>query len=282
MNTRWMVALWLGVAAQPVLGQIAVNGRLQSDRVLLFEPVAFTVRIGNQTGRPLHFGGPGADASLAFDVEQTPGIPLPLSGTPLLEGPLVLPAGETRELTVDLLKSYPLRTTGPYSVRARVEWSDRAFLSPKEFLDVLPGLEVGRLLVGVPGSGAMRAFSLRTLTRQRMELLFLRMDDDQTGACLGLSELGRVVRQFKPAMDSDAKGHVHILFQSSPWQFTHAEVNPDGIPVGVKDFAAHSSEVRLEKSADGAVTVRGIRAAADHSLFVPPPTEPPSGRKKKR
>jgi hypothetical protein len=188
-------------------------------------------------------------------------------------------------LTVNLLPAYQVRSTGPYTIQARVEWGDKAFLSQKEFLDVMPGLDVGRLAVGLPGAPQdTRIFSIKTLTRDRMELLFLRVDDENSGQCLGVFELGRIVRQYKPQMQFDNKGHVHVLHQSSPWKFTHTEINPDGIPVSSKDFAAYSTEVRFEKSADGLITVRGVRPPQDLSLFQSPPTliPGPAGGEKRR
>lgn len=280
-TSRIIAGLVVALAAPAAHGQIELDCRLNTERVLLFESIPATLRVANHTGRALQFTGPKANARLGFEIEQTPGIPLPPAAADLVEGELLLAPGESRSLTVDLLKAYRIRDTGPYSVRARVEWGDKIYLSGKAFLDVLPGLEVARIMAGVPGSSDTRSFALKTLTRNRSEQIFLQVDDDDRGACLGVVELGRVVRQFAPTMEQDAKGYVHILYQSSPWQFTHAEVNPDGIPVGLKSFSAHSAEVRLEKGADGAITVRGVAAPADSSLFIPPVTAPPAGKRKR-
>ncbi|MBU1908788.1 MAG: hypothetical protein KJ726_01930, partial [Verrucomicrobia bacterium] len=100
--------------------------------------------------------------------------------------------------------------------------------------------------------------------------------------CLGVFDLGRIVRQFKPLIQSDGKGHVHVLHQSSPWKFTHTEMNPDGIPVNSADFSAYSTEVRFEKTPDGQLLVRGIQKPADATLFQPPPPQMPTPAKGKK
>lgn len=275
-----VVVLGWGAAAR---GQIEVDCRLSRTRALLYEPIVATIRVVNNTGAPLRVGGEEAEARVGLDVEQTPGVPVGLTGESFPLETLVLGPGESRTFTVDLLATYKIRSTGPYTVRARVEWGEIAFCSTKVFLDVLPGFEVGRLTLGVPGGGRQtRTFSLRTLTRDREERLFLRVDDDVSGRILGVFELGRVVRQFKPQVEADPRGNVHILYQSSPWRFTHVEITRDGVPVDIKDFPAYRSEVRLQKTADGQLEVRGMEPPSDNTLFLPPSTLVPSGKDKKR
>lgn len=286
MKRSGWLAGWIGLSlACAASGQVEVGCRLESSRVLLLEPVRVTVRVTNNSGHPLHFGGPAADARLGFSIEQAPGEPVMTTGQPLLDAPLDLAPGEARELTLNLLPAYRIHATGPYTVQARVDRGDTAYVSQKAFLDVLPGFEVGRLAVGLAGeSKDTRIYTIRTLTRDRMELLFLRVDDERSGRCLGVFDLGRIVRQFQPQMAGDNRGHVHVLHQSSPWKFTHTEINPDGIPILAKDFSAYSTEVRLEKEPDGSIIVRGVRSPQDSSLFQPPATvtPEPAGGKKRR
>lgn len=277
MKTRWVALMTVALGIPPLAsGQIEVGCRLVANRVLLFEPIRATVRIANNTGHRLVFSGSRPNARLGFQIEQTPGLSVMPTSQPLLEGPLMLEPGEIRELEFNLLPKYLVRATGPYTIQARLEWNETAFLSPKVFLDVLPGFEVARFSAGLAGSaGGIRVFSLKTLTRDRMELLFLRVDDQATGQCLGVFNLGRIVRQFNPQIKADGLGHVHVLHQSSPWKFTHTEVTMDGIPVVARDFAAYDSEVHLERTPGGEVVVRGIRPPADSSLFEPPPSRMP-------
>jgi hypothetical protein len=271
------VGLLILALVQTAPGQIEVGCRLATSRLLLFEPIRATIRVANNTGHPLHFGGDHPTARLGFVIEQAPGVPVPPTDRPLWDAPLTLAPGEEQELTVNLLPAYRIHSTGPYTIQIRAEWGEKAFLSQKAFLDVMPGLDVGRLAMGLPGASQdTRVFSLKTLTRDRMELLFLRVDDENSGQCLGVFDLGRIVRQFKPQMQSDGKGHLHVLHQSSPWKFTHTEINPDGIPVSSIDFSAYSTEVRFEKAPDGQVSVRGVQQPTDASLFLPPPPQMPA------
>ncbi|HOW97306.1 MAG TPA: hypothetical protein P5567_12495 [Kiritimatiellia bacterium] len=286
MKQSGWLAGWIGLSlACAASGQVEVGCRLEASRALLFEPVRVTVRVTNNSGHPLHFGGSSPDARLGFSIEQAPGEPVLTTGQPLLAAPLDLAPGASREVTINLLPSYRIHATGPYTIQARVDLGDEAYVSQKAYLDVLPGFEVGRLAVGLAGASKdTRIYTIKTLTRDRMELLFLRVDDDKSGRCLGVFDLGRIVRQFQPQMAGDSRGHVHVLHQSSPWKFTHTEINPDGIPVAARDFSAYSTEVRLEKEPDGSVIVRGVRPAPDPSLFQPPATltPEPAGGKKRR
>ena len=273
------------ILAHEAAGQVEVSCRLAASRTLLFEPVRATVRVTNNTGHPLRFGGENPDVRLGFSVEQAPGEPVLPTGQPIPEAPLVLAPGEAREMAFNLLASYRIHATGPYTIQARVTRGDVAFVSPKAFLDVLPGFDVGRVAVGLAGSsGDTRIYTIKTMTRDRTELLFLRVDDEKSGRCLGVFDLGRIVRQFQPRMESDYKGHIHVLHQSSPWKFTHTEVNPDGIPIAARDFNAYNTEVRFEKSAEGEVTLPGIRPPQDPALFQPPATltPEPAGGKNRR
>ncbi|MBP7830639.1 MAG: hypothetical protein KA248_12050 [Kiritimatiellae bacterium] len=286
MKRRLGAALLFGaILARSAAGQVEVACRLAASRTLLFEPVRAAVRVTNNTGHPLRFGGENPDVRLGFSVEQAPGEPVLPTGQPIPEAPLVLAPGETREMEFNLLASYRIHATGPYTIQARVSQGDVAFVSPKAFLDVLPGFDVGRVAVGLAGAAKdTRLYTIKTMTRDRTELLFLRVDDEKSGRCLGVFDLGRIVRQFQPRMESDYKGHIHVLHQSSPWKFTHPAVHPDAIPGAPRVFNAYDPGVRFERSPGGVVTLRGIRPPQDPSLFQPPATltPDPAGGKKRR
>ena len=77
----------------------------------------------------------------------------------------------------------------------------------------------------------MRSYTLRTLNRDRREVVFLRINDDDRGMCYGVFELGAIVRMFEPKLQMDEVGNIHVLHQSGPWQFTHSVFTPHGDPV---------------------------------------------------
>ena len=132
------------------------------------------------------------------------------------------------------------------------------------FLDVLPGLEIARLSAGVPAEpDATRLYTLRTLNRDRVEVMFLRIDDDDRGVCYGVFELGRIVRLYEPKLQVDETGNVHILHQSGPWQFTHSVFTPRGEPVLQEVYSGEGSAIGLKRGEGGQLAVDGGQ------LYVP-------------
>lgn len=257
-----MIVLGLA-AALPAQAQIIVEGRLDYAAALQYESIPVRLTIVNNSGEPLTFGGTAANAELGFDVEQVPGAFIKPTGVPLLPEPLLIEAQGTVNRTINLEPAYDLRPTGPYTIRARVEWGDKVFLSPKMFLDVLPGLAIGKLTAGIPGRpGEMRTYTLRTMSRRRIEHLFLRIDDDDQGKCYGVVNLGPVVRRYEPKLQVDGNGNIHVLFQSGPERFTHSVISPDGQPVDSSQFLGNEATIGMSREG-GRVSVEGAPAPRD-------------------
>lgn len=257
--TRCVSWLALGVALATTAGaQIDLRCRLVHGQVLLHESIPVEVTIVNNMAEPLELQSPKARAALAFDVERAPGMFVQPTGVPVFTGVVaVAPMSEVKE-TVDILTSYNIRNTGPYSVSGRLTWGDRAFVAPKMFLDVLPGLEIDRAVAGVPGMPkAVRTYTLRTLNRDRMERLFLRIDDENEGQCYGVVSLGRVVRHYKPMMKVDGEGNVHVLHQAAPNQFFLHVVTPYGLVASQEQYTSEGGQMRLGQSVAGQLEVEG-------------------------
>lgn len=279
MTKRIVLLLAALIAPSVARAQIEVSCRLEHERVLAFEPIRVTVGIVNNTGRSLLFSEEGGDARLAFDIEQTPGAALRPTGEPIFPEPFSLEPGKQATKTVNLLSVFPIGSTGPYTIRARVEWAGRMFSSPGLFLDILPGLEIGHLTAGVPGeAGALRTYTLRTLNRDRSEHVFLRIEDEDEGQCYGVFDLGRIVRVTPPSLQVDSAGNVHVLHQAAPRQYTHSAFRPNGEPVEQKQYLSGALDVRMRKSDDGEVRVSGsaiveapgLETPDDTKAFIPP------------
>ena len=139
-----------------------------------------------------------------------------------------------------------------------MEWGGKVFISPKLFLDVLPGLEISKLVAGIPEDpNAVRSYTLRTLNRDRTEVVFLRINDDDRGMCYGVFELGTIVRLFEPKLQTDEVGNIHVLHQSGPWQFTHSVFTPHGDPVVQEVYSADGSTIGLKRAEGGQIAVQG-------------------------
>ncbi|MFH0879575.1 MAG: hypothetical protein V2A34_07660 [Lentisphaerota bacterium] len=258
-RTRWMVAaLLFGLNALPAAAQLEVSCRLVNNRTLPYEPVGVLLTVVNNTGAPLDFTGEKANASLRFDVESQPGVLVRQLRDELVDGPFVIPSQKTMTREINLLESYDIRNAGPYMLSARVEWGNRIYASTKVSLEVNPGLEVDRLVCGIPGRpNELRAYTLHILSRDRNDHLFLRMDDEDAGVCFGVFDLGHVVRLYKPELKMDSKGNFHVLHQSGPWRYTLSIFSPDGKPLEHKFFTSEMSSITMEESSQGNVKIKG-------------------------
>jgi hypothetical protein len=235
--------LWAAVAAR---GQIDFRCRLVNTKVLQFESIPVEVTIGNNTGEPLVFGGAQGNATLLFDIESTPGMLAAPTGQPVLTNRVTVKPAETAKLLVDLLPAYGIRNTGPYSVTGRLEWRDKVFVGGKLYLDVLPGLEIARTAAGIPGMpGQTRTYSLRTLSRDRGERVFLRITDDND-QCYGVVDLGSIVRMYKPVLLVDEEGNIQVVHQNGPSSFVRNVVTPYGLVLNREAYTGDGSGIRLK------------------------------------
>ena len=238
--------------------QIELSCRLVNARVLQFEPVLVKMEISNRSFQPLRLSSSDANALLTFDVEQGPGMLVLSTETPLPAEQVTIAPGDTWKGTVNILPAYPLHSTGPYTVAARLDWNEKAFVSGKMFLDVLPGLEIQKVVSGVPGdSSVTRTYSLRTLSRDRKESLFLRIDDEEQEQCYGVLDLGTIVRMFTPVMSVDSIGNIHILHQAGPWQYSRHVFTPTGEPLSQETYVGEGGQVQMEQKPSGQVVVKG-------------------------
>lgn len=249
---RWgfttLLVLALLVTAE---AQIEFRCRMVNSKVLQYESIPVEVFVANNTGRPLTLGGDGADARLLFDVESTPGVLVMPTGVPLLTNQITIKHADSARFAVDLLPSYGISSTGPYSITGRLEWRDRVFVGAKMYVDVVPGLEIARLTAGIPElPQSVRNYSLRTLNRDRGERVFLRITDD-AGRSYGVLDLGRIVRVYRPVMHADEEGNIQIVHQNGPGSYVRHVVTPYGHIVVQEAYTGDSGNLRLKGPAAG-------------------------------
>lgn len=266
MRMRFQIArLWAVTAAAvavPATAQIEVGCRIEQSRLVQYEPMRVTVRIQNNSGGPLHFTGADRNARLQFEIEQTPGRVLPMRQPPVLKEPFVIPPRGHATRDVILTDHYDLRSTGPYTIRARVDWEGRGFVSPKVFADMVPGFEIDRLIAAAPGAArSMRHYRLLTLNRDRGEHIFLRIDDEAEGICYGVIHLGRVIRTRKPMLRVDGDFNIHVLYQSGPGRYAHNVFSPEGRRIQRKTYMDEEQQAELSDAGDGRIIVTGASAS---------------------
>ena len=276
----WMSVLALWGAAGAAQAQIEVSWSLVHSRTVLMEPVRAVVRIANYSGRDLDLT-PRGTARLSFDVEDRPTSTVPVTGQALLRQAVIIPANETREVEVNLLDAYRIVLGQSYMLTPVLEFGGMRFFGARLSLEVQPGLELLRRAYGVPASGDARAVSLRLIHRDRGDRVFLRIDNPATGYCLGVYELGRVIRFFVPRLEQDRDGSFHVLHQSGPDRFVHSVFGYDGGPRGQTFYSAEAGGIRLARTDGGEVQVSGGTAYVEDQenpgmLVAPalPPSHP--------
>ncbi len=272
---RWNLALAVavgiaGATASPVSAQIVVRLRTDHARRLLYEPIPIRVRVENGTKTPLVFSGEAANAELQFEVEKTPGEPARRTDSPLFDRPFVAPAYGHEVFSVDLLRLFDLRSSGPLSVAVRVRHAGEEFYSGKLLLDVVPGLEIARVLAVLPREDAgRRSFQLRTLSRAGREQLFLRVDDVDREICRGVFDLGTLIRQRNPQMMLDGQGRLHVLHQSAPARLTRAIYHDEDRTIEAEYYGTDGAGGRLVRNEINEVEVKGVAPYIGDPVIAP-------------
>lgn len=250
----WALALLaLAGAAQ---AQIEITWSLAHNRTVLMEPILATVRIANYTGRDLDLS-PRGNARLAFDVEDQPTSTVRTTGQPLVPRALIVPDGDTREVEVNLLDAYRIIRGQSYMLTPLVEFAGVRFSGRRLSLEIQPGLALLEREYGMRSSAEARSVSLRLIHRPPGDRLFFRIDNPTTGFCLGVYELGRVIRYFVPRLERDRDGTFHVLHQSGPDRFVHSTFDAAGRALGVAVYLAETSAIALTRGEDGSVAVAG-------------------------
>ncbi len=248
-----MTCGWVSFSAQ---AQIEVTWSLKHNRTVLMEPILATVRIANYSGQDLDLT-PRGNARLLFDVEDQPTSTVQSNGLPLVRRAVIIPSGDTREVDVNLLDAYRIIHGQSYMLTPFVEFDGIRFFGPRLSLEVQPGIELLQRDVGMLSSGDARSVSLRLIFRDRGDRLLFRIDNSSTGYCLGVYELGRVIRFYVPRLEQDRDRAFHVLHQSAPASFTHSVFDYNGVSRGVKIYVAQVGDIRLERTDDGEVKVVG-------------------------
>ncbi|MGD9612137.1 MAG: hypothetical protein AB7V22_04460 [Kiritimatiellia bacterium] len=269
------LAVWAGAGAASA--QVELTWSLVHHRTVLMEPVRATVRIANRSGRALDLT-PRGNARLFFDVEDQPSSTVAETGKPLLAQPVIVPDGEIRDVDVNLLDAYRLVKGQSYMLTPVLEFAGQRFFGRRLSLEIQPGLELARRDCGLSAAGTARTVSLRLIHRDRSDRLFLRIDDTATGYCLGVYDLGRVIRFFAPRLEQDAAGAFHVLHQTGPDRFAHSVFGYDGAPLGAAFYGAAAGRIRLAPDERGELAVQGgtpyLEDPENPGVFVGPALPP--------
>ncbi len=263
-----LVALATLTLAASASAQAEIQLRLAYSVVLHMESILATVTIENGTSQEFAVGETNGNCRLRFDIETEPGRLIPRTDVPMFRQLAVIPPFKSATLEFDLLRLYQIRSPGSYSVSARIHGPEGMLVSGRQFLDVVPGLEVLRIAQTSP-DGRRFTYQLRTLARNRQEHLFLRVDEEAAELCHGVFDLGPQVRLLTPLLRFDRLGRVHVLHQSAPSRFTHSVFEADGTPVQTVFWTSSPAEIQLRRTEEGDIVVAGARPYEGDRFVAP-------------
>lgn len=266
------------LAAGAARGQVDIRWLPAHHRVVLMGPMEAHLRITNLTGDELALG-PGGNAGLSFILDDTNGGMVRGNGRELVRRPVRIPNGGTGEVTVDLSDVYHIERAQSYMAAPVLDIEGDRFAGERQALEVQPGLEIARKTTGLAARGTDREATLRLIHRDRSDYVFFRLDAPSAGQCLGVYELGSVIRFVPPVIETDTEGDFHVLHQSAPDRFVHSVFTADGTPLFRDFYSAQAGAIRLTRGEDGTIDVTGgskFESNPDDPSKLTAPALPPS------
>jgi hypothetical protein len=252
----WLV--WAGVSQ----AQISVTMEPTKKLYVAYEPVTVAVSITNRAGRDIVLASRGTPW-LSFSVTDSNGNLVSPGGSTAFE-PVMIPAGQMLSRKINVNSMYPMGQKGIYRVSASVYFPqlDRYFQSQPSTIQVSDGRELWRQVVGVPegreGEGTYRRYTLLSFNTGSERLLYVRVQDDRTGAVFTTFSLGQFIAIREPEWTIDGLNQLHILQLGAPRTYAHTIIDVDGQVVSRKVYyEATGQKPQLAPTGTGEIVVAG-------------------------
>ena len=238
--------------------QLSISGQLPRSNYMLYERIDFTVSMTNNSDSDILLNN-DEEPWIRFLITDSTGLPIPSVGKATFPA-LTIPAGETKNITINITPLYHLRQTGDFKVCPVVDLPGQGeIVGGGTSLKILNGRRVwseSRTL-----EGSERVFSLLTFSPlPDRSLLYLRVEDADQNAVYANLALGNVVGGVPPQVRMDAGNNIHVLqcIMLKTYLYTRATVN--GAVVHQSVFrTANEYAPRLVEMEGNAVTVAGGR-----------------------
>jgi hypothetical protein len=259
----FLAAAFLVLLAVPgARAQLTVTMQPSKKLYVAHEPIAVDVAITNRAGRDIVLAGRGTPW-LSFSVTDSNGNLVSPSGPNQFE-PVMVPAGQMLSRRIAVNGIYPMGQKGLYRVSASVYFPqlDRYFQSQPVTIQVSDGRELWRQVVGVPagreGEGTYRRYSLLSFNTGSERHLYVRVQNDRSGAVLATFSLGQFIAIRDPEWTIDRENRLHVLHLGAPRTYAHTVVDVDGEIVSRTVYREEAAgRPQLAPSGDGDVVVVG-------------------------
>ncbi len=232
-NIITLVLLFLSIAPESY-ANLRVSLRLDPVSAIEFETVTAYVSIVNDGDEifTLDESEKSQTARFFFIVERKRDEYVKrLDERPPLRKMRLMP-GEKREFITDVSAFYDVTSKGRYVIKAAIDAGKFRYESNPVVLDVVRGIELASVTRSIPGySDRDREYSLRYNWREKKEILFLCVYEDDGKTNYGIFPLGPVIRVAKPIFNIDRSGNVTVIHQTNRDCFIRSKFqsNQDGV-----------------------------------------------------
>lgn len=217
--------LFMAVRSDTGAEGLQLQLRLEYASTLQYEPIMAFLTVNNDTAKPFVISETGQQsaATLEFVIRKDTGETIGRRSKALVAEKVYIPSDQKEELMIEVTDFYDLREVGRYLVSARVTWEGKPYGSEQRMIDVVSGLDCGSASKSVPGyPDRVRNYTLKYWARNSKEYLFLVVDEEASKLNYGVYQLGSIVRVFKPVIDVDRAGNIHIIHQYGEDCYVHS------------------------------------------------------------
>jgi hypothetical protein len=259
---RTLCALLLVIAATQAQAQVKVDIELKRTLYMIYEPIVCKVTIENLSGRMLDLSDTPTDKWFGFQIETIDGRPLPPLNSDYRNEPVQIPSGTKLVRNINITPLFALGEFGTYRVQASVFSSqlNKYFSSPRLNIEITEGRLLWTQTVGVPpgsGSGQSRTISVLAHRLPQTSMLYLRMEDKDSGIIYCTTQLGRFVAFSSPDIQLDGANQVHIIQNIAPRAFLYSHFDLDGKVVKQQAYQLDKNRPYLAKASDSSISVVG-------------------------
>ena len=263
--------LWLallGALTAAAQAQITVDLSIKRRMFIAHEPIVATVTITNRTGRDITLADTPGMQWFAFQVLGAGEQIFPPRNPDYALDPIEIKAGAQKQRTVNLHELYEIGEFGIYRIRASIYFADfkKFFSSRATGIEITDGQLIWTQTAGVPdgqpGGGSMRKFSLLSHQQGDYKMLYVRVEDRESGTVYCTQELGRMIEGQTPLAEFDLGNNLYVLQLIGQREHLLSKIGLDGTYLGGTRYTAPKTRPYFRKLADGQLQIIGGRRVA--------------------
>ncbi|MDR1190955.1 MAG: hypothetical protein LBK60_04715 [Verrucomicrobiales bacterium] len=248
----------LSLSAAATRAQVRLQLSQPRNLYLQYESIDLTVTLTNVTDASVNLG-PDENGKpwLSFLVFAQDGGAVS-QVKPVEVPPLTLAPDESKQVTVNILPCYGIRSTGGYSTQAIVQIPGlKPIMTGKLFLTIGKGETMWTQ--SIFNTGIKRIYSLIRFLDVDDSNLYLRVEEPDQNLLYTTIRLGRIVTFAEPVVQFDAHGHLHIVQVVGAKTYRYTEADASGVILYQEDRAEVPRLPRptLAKTTDGEVQFIG-------------------------